>query len=236
MKPAGEKLCEFVFRPYSAAFFVCLDMLLRRYKSPFPAVPGKGQNEMVFLVKRDPGRPAGDGNWIRMNASQFRSFLKTPDGQIRKKGFGIVDPCGGDALIVIETDGNRACELKKQHNRNCYVNKNLRSALERHGMHIISFEEDQTPCSGSGSTFVPVDAPLSVEETAERNMELEMLRKAYGRLGIEERTLIRCCVLGEETVTESMYGEIRGMSREEVHARKRKILRKLKKEMEKATA
>ena len=185
---------------------------------------------MIFLVKRDPGRPAGDGNWIRMDGRQFRSFLRTPEGQSRKGRFGIVDSCGRDSLIVIETDGNTVCELRRQRNRNSYVKKNLRDALERHGMHIVSYGEEENIC---GEAFLPVAAPLSVEETVEKDLEAELLRKAFGSLEREERMLIRYCVIGEEPVTEAMYGEITGRSREEVHAEKRRILRKLRREMEK---
>ena len=187
---------------------------------------------MIFLVKRDPGVPAGDGNWIRMDGRQFRSFLKTPDGQSRKSRFGIVDSCGGDSLIVIETDGNTVCELRRQRNRNSYVKKNLRDALERHGMHIVSYGEDEN-INIDVDAFLPVEAPPSVEETVEKDLETELLRKAFGKLEREERTLIRYCVIAEEPVTETMYGEITGRSREEVHAEKRRILRKLKREMEK---
>ena len=185
---------------------------------------------MIFLVKRDPGVPAGDGNWIRMDGRQFRSFLKTPEGQSRKGRFGIVDSCGSDSLIVIETDGNTVCELRRQRNRNSYVKKNLREALERHGMHIVSYGEEDSVCC---EAFLPVEAPLSVEETVEKDLETELIRKAFGKLEREEKTLIRYCVIGEEPVTEAMYGEITGRSREEVHAEKRKILRKLRREMEK---
>ena len=71
----------------------------------------------IFLVKRDPDRPACSDNWISMNSSQFSSFLRTKEGRSRSRSFGILESCGDDSPIVIETDGGTAEELRYQRNR-----------------------------------------------------------------------------------------------------------------------
>ena len=186
----------------------------------------------IFLVKRDPDRPACSDNWISMNSSQFSSFLRTQEGRSRSRSFGILESCGDDSQIVIETDRGTAEELRYQRNRNCYVKRSLRQALQRYGMHIVRPQEDDTPAGQTSECCSLQDPSLSVEEQVERKMDLQLLREAVGRLERDERTLIMYCVAGDEPLTESMYGEIAGMSREEVHSMKRRVLRKLRRYMQ----
>ena len=39
----------------------------------------------IYLVKKDVNKPSGEGNWIKMNSYEFAMFMKTLEGQERKK-------------------------------------------------------------------------------------------------------------------------------------------------------
>ena len=54
-----------------------------------------------------------------------------------------------------------------------------------------------------------------------------------GTLGDDDRRLIMYCFLSPEPLLEKEFGEMEGMSRDTVHARKRRILRALRDSMEK---
>ena len=41
----------------------------------------------IYLVKKDPEKPASKDNWIIMNSYEFAMFLKTPEGEKRKSAF-----------------------------------------------------------------------------------------------------------------------------------------------------
>jgi RNA polymerase sigma factor (sigma-70 family) len=68
------------------------------------------------------------------------------------------------------------------------------------------------------------------ERLALREQDRQMIRQAYARLDEDERALVQALLF--DGVTERRYGAMIGLSQKNVNKRKRRILAKIKKDME----
>ena len=173
----------------------------------------------IYLVKKDPRRPAGQDNWIIMDREAFARFLRTPQGTERKKEFGVLGRCGGgDAVIVAECGRAGARAWNAGRNRSRY----LRQGTERGETGGVcemreNLPEEPVPDTGPG-----------VEEIIENRILLEQLRGAVSKLSPDERDLVLCLWLGDPPMTEAQYAGRAGLSRAQVNYRKKRVLGKLR--------
>ena len=184
----------------------------------------------IVLVKKDPGRPAAEDNWIVMNSYEFAMFLKTPEGQRRRSGFGMLYGCDYDDVIIIAECGeNSARAWRADINRADYI----RNRNAKHGNAVFSFTELRPDIAvGHGLEDLLGDDSNSVEESVETRMTREKLSEAIQSLDEEERDLVEKMFLAEPPMTEAEYAESVGIKRHQANYRKQKVLRKLKSLME----
>ena len=182
---------------------------------------GKGffSVKTIYLVKKDPRRPAGQDNWIIMDREAFARFLRTPQGTERKKEFGVLGHCGGgDAVIVAECGRAGARAWNAGRNRSRY----LRQGTARRETGGVCETREYLP-----EELVPDTGP-GVEEIIENRILLEQLRGAVSKLSPDERDLVLCLWLGDPPMTEAQYAGRAGLSRAQVNYRKKRVLGKLR--------
>ena len=178
----------------------------------------------VYLVKKDPSQPESKDNWIVMNSREFAMFLKTPEGQTRKKNFGQLNGCDEDDVIIIAECGEEsAIEWKRERDRSDYCDRNKQSSP------FAFFSVDAKNEKGLDGVGILADPACNVELEIILKISIEELRKAVSKLSDDERELIQRLFLDEEPVPERVYGEQRGLSQQAVNNRKARILEKLKK-------
>ena len=180
----------------------------------------------VILVKKDPGKPAGADNWIVMNSYEFAMFMKTPEGQRRRRGFAMLYGCERDDVIIIAECGEEnARQWKADINRADY----LRTRNAKHGSLVYSFSELRPDHAGGyGWEELLADERGALEETVMENLAKERLRAAIRSLGAGERDLVEKMYLTEPPMTEEEYAESIGIKRHQANYRKRKVLEKLR--------
>ncbi len=59
----------------------------------------------IYLVRKDPARPAGKDNWIVMGPARFRQFAQTPEGRARLASFGRLDGCSPEDTVLFAECG-----------------------------------------------------------------------------------------------------------------------------------
>ena len=184
----------------------------------------------IVLVKKDPGRPAAADNWIVMNTYEFAMFMKTPEGQRRRSGFGMLYGCDYDDVIIIAECGEENVrEWRADINRVDYI----RNRNAKHGNAVFSFTELRPDlAAGHGLEDLLGDDSNSVEESVEARMTRDRLLAAIRSLEDEERDLVEKMFLTEPPMTEEEYAESVGIKRHQANYRKQKILNKLKRLME----
>ena len=180
----------------------------------------------IVLVKKDPAAPAGEGNWIVMNTYEFAMFMKTPEGQRRKRGFAMLYGCErNDAIIIAECGEDHVPQWKADINRADYI----RTRNSKHGNRVYSFTELRPdPYGEHGWEEILGDGRDEVEETVIARLTVEKLRKAMQFLTEEERDLVGKMFLTDLPMTEEEYAESIGIKRHQANYRKRKVLDKLR--------
>ncbi len=180
----------------------------------------------VILVKKDPGKPAGADNWIVMTSYEFAMFMKTPEGERRRRGFAMLYGCErDDAIIIAECGEENARQWKADINRADYI----RTRNAKHGNRVYSFTELRPdPYGEHGWEEILGDGRDEVEETVMARLTVEKLRKAMQFLTEEERDLVEKMFLTDLPMTEEEYAESIGIKRHQANYRKRKVLEKLR--------
>ena len=158
--------------------------------------------QKIYLVKKDPDREEHRDNWIVMKPDEFRAFIKTPEGRRRRSSFSVIDSCGCGDGVIVAETSG---ELRSR----------------------IRAEHDR-------NTYLrpPQSSERPVEDEVIRKTDIERLRRAVSSLGEDDRRLIMYCFLSPDPLSEKEFGEMEGMSRDTVHAKKRRILRALRDSME----
>ncbi len=180
--------------------------------------------ERIFLVKTDPAKPASEDNWTVMDAAGFAAFAATPEGKRRMPDFGRLAACGaGDAVIVAECGRTGAAELRRERDRRAYLRRQERDS----GYTTVSLEA----LGAAAEIGIQDGARRGAEETAVRRVMTSEALRALGTLSGEERGLMRAMYL--DGVPERILAERLGVSQQAVSRRKRRMLERLRGEMEK---
>lgn len=168
--------------------------------------------------------PASDSNWIMVNAFEFANFMKTPEGQARKRNFGQLDACDKEDLIyVFECGHETAKQWRSDKDRHNYL-----LACERESGYItISYNCLSQDESVSGEEVIE-DSNYDVEETVMLRLELERLRDSLQILSSTEREIIELLYLSDTPMTISACARILGLPRITVSRMVSRIIHKLK--------
>ena len=188
----------------------------------FPHGAGKdGKMKKTYLVRKDAGKEAGEGNWMIMNAYEFARFMETEEGRRRKDGFCRLDgACAEDGTIYIECWRAKAAEIRKESNHAAY----LRKLEQEGGQAAIPYGAE----TEEGRTEERADGTMDTEEMALAGILEEELPEALGCLDAGERALILALYAGDGKMTESRYAEEHGTTRWQIRERHKRALRKLR--------
>ena len=183
----------------------------------------------IYLVKKDPSKDSTD-NWITMSGYEFARFMETPDGKSRKDNFGQINSCGdGDDILVVECGQAAAAQLRAEKDRHDYLlEQQAASQYTTTSYSSIEDEDEEIPAEN----FIP-DERVNVAETAFLNLQRKCLREYVNLLTKNDRVLIKALILSDHPLTERQYGEMVGLDRNQVHTAKCRLLRGLKKFLEK---
>ncbi|NCC86701.1 MAG: hypothetical protein EOM05_02380 [Clostridia bacterium] len=182
----------------------------------------------TYLVKKDVNKPGAEDNWIIMNGHEFARFIKTEDGQKRKRNFARLEQCDiCDDAIIIECDAHKAKELESKRQCERY-RRNANS-----GFAVFSYDYPvhgrETLCGGD----VICDIAVDVETLVLERIRNEVLYDALGLLTPMEQDLIEQLFLSNEPILLREYAEQNGICIASAHGRKVRAFRKLKNYFEK---
>ncbi len=197
----------------------------------FPAefCPGKElQMKKIYLVKKDPKQPAGEGNWNMLNGYEFAKFLETEEGSLRKGNFSRIDGAdNNDIIIIVESDPVTALEDDRAR-----MLANFRAKRnEKIGYRTVSYfgipdEDSQFDAEDN----IP-DDETNVEDAVIRSLEIEALVQAIKLLPEKDQILIEEMFL-KDRLTEQKYAQKHGISQKGANKRKNAALNRLKKILE----
>lgn len=183
----------------------------------------------LFLVKKNPSI-CNEDNWIMMSYPEFLDFLKTAEGQRRKKLFTTLDSADNDDYtIVIEADSNNVMELNAEH----FARKYRARCQKESGYSSISYNaigEDGEDLTGEELIS---DETCDVEEQAIKNIEAQRLRDAILQLSDFEQLVIHTVFFSKERLTAAQCAKQIGIARSTLWRQKPIILAKLKDILEK---
>ena len=181
----------------------------------------------IYLGKKDVTKDNCPDNWIQMNAYEFAMFVQTPEGAARREGFGQLDAVGtNDAIIFIECGADTARKWRSDKDHHDY----LAEAESSSGIATFSLEgmQDDEESEDQGKDLI-ADEKVNVEADVIAKLELEALRAVIKYLSAVEMELVSKLFYEDKPITENELGKLLGISREEVHALKRRVFRKLRK-------
>ena len=182
----------------------------------------------TYLVKKDVNKPDSQDNWIIMNGYEFASFMKTEDGQKRKRNFARLEQCDGyDDMVIVECGEGKAKVWENE--RQCeryHRNVNGDFATFSYDYHI--------PGRGTycGDDALP-DPAFNVEALVLEHIRNEVLYEALYLLTPTEQDLIEQLYLSNEPITLSEYAARNGICNASAHGRKIRAFRKLRDYFEK---
>lgn len=181
----------------------------------------------LFLVKKDPEKPAAEDNWIVMEIIDFLRFIESPEGQRRKTEFGRIPGYDkNDVVYYVECGQETAKAWKKEDDHQRFFNHGLGSQYK-----VLSYfnveTDDETGVSSDLEELI-TDETVNVEETAIVRVLVERLGLALNKLKADERDLIEKMYMGERPMSERTFAELMGITRSTAHYRKKRVLKKLK--------
>lgn len=183
----------------------------------------------IYLVKKNPDLSSED-NWITMSFSEFQLFLKTAEGEKRKKLFSIIDPSDRtDYKIVIEADPDKVKQLYAEHMAKVYRAR----CQKQSGYSLLSYHamgESDDDLTGEELLF---DNGCDVEEQAIKNIEEQILREAVSQLSDYEQRIIQTLFFSAKRINDTQCAQQLGIPRSTLWEQKKNILAKLKKILEK---
>ncbi len=180
----------------------------------------------IYLVKKDPGLPAGRDNWTVMNGREFRLFLQTEEGRKREKGFGRLNGCGAGDVIIFAECGE---ELAEEWNREAARDRYLRSLRDGAGPGVFSYHQIRLWSDEEvfGEELLE-DEGEGVEEKAFGAVMRGELREALGTLTAGERDLVEKLFLSDRPMTDGEYAESAGLTAAQVRYWKQTVLDRLR--------
>ena len=183
----------------------------------------------IYLVKKDPKKPAGEENWNILSASEFRQFIESEGAESKRRLFTRINKCeGNDALIFIECDLHENARNKAEENYRSYRNRrDLSIGYMTVSYSSIPVDEDEFISAEDAIA----DESVNVEEEAIRNIEIGTMLEAIKELPEEDRILIAEMFLDEQ-LTEKAYAKRHGISQKGANKRKAKALLRLRKILE----
>lgn len=164
--------------------------------------------------------------YTMLTGKEAHKFLNSNDGKNKTFHFEIDE--NGDKF-GIETTLEKTKKLQVEKERQRYLKKSETK-------YNISFISGNIEVEGTDKCElfdIIVDETINLEESLLYTEEIKELRDALKTLTKEEFDLISNLYLREITVTERTYGELTGLPQKTINYRKRKILRKIKKILEK---
>ena len=179
----------------------------------------------TYMVKKNPNLPYSADNWIFMNSYEFAMFMKTEDGQKRKKNFAQIDACGeDDDIIVVECGEERAKEWRAEKDAHDY----LKECEAESGIETVSFCAINDDGEEINLDEFVADPDADIIADIVRNEEFAKLRYAIKQLTLNEQAFIRTMFGAKELKSERQVAVIYGVSCVAIHKRKIKIFEKIK--------
>ncbi len=179
----------------------------------------------IYLVKKDVNKPSGEGNWIKMTPYEFAQFMKTPEGQSRKKNFAQLDGCDyDDDIIVAECEEKLAKKIRAEKDAHDY----LMSIEKEMGYTVFSYNELESSEDELNGEELLEDIDIKVDIEAIKRISVNELYAAIDALSDFEQNFIREMFLTNEPLSETNYAKKHGLPRRTVGYQKKRILNKLK--------
>jgi RNA polymerase sigma factor (sigma-70 family) len=178
----------------------------------------------IYLVKKNPEMPADADNWIEMNSFEFMNFVKTPEGQKRRAGFGQIDGCSVDDVIIIAECGiETAKKWRSEKDNHDY----LVSVEKESGFKVFSYNT-QTTTEGemTGEELLPDKDCDVAGEVVEKLFRAE-LHNALAQLSEKERQII-FMLFGDSRISEAQCALTLGCTQQNIHYLKQRALQKMK--------
>lgn len=180
----------------------------------------------TYMVKKNPNLPTSADNWIFMNSYEFAMFMKTEEGQKRKKNFGQIDACGEeDDIIIAECGEECAKEWRAEKDAHDY----LKECEAESGIETVSFCAVNDDGEKVNLEEMIADSESDVFEDVLKTATHEALMVALGKLSDKDYKAIYYLYLSENPMTEEEYAMICGCTQQAIHFRKKEALKKLKK-------
>lgn len=182
----------------------------------------------IYLVKKDPKQPAGEGNWNMLNGYEFAKFLETEEGSLRKNNFSRIDGAdNNDVIIIIESDPVTALEDDRTR-----MLANFRAKRnEKIGYKTVSYYGIPDEDSWFDAEESIPDDETNVEDDVVRKLEIEALIRAIKLLPERDQILIEEMFL-EDRLTEKKFAQKHGISQKGANKRKNAALDRLRKILE----
>lgn len=179
----------------------------------------------LFFVKKNVNAPAEANNWIEMNLNEFKEFVKTEEGKIRKNNFAPLPGFGtGDADYYIETTREEVSRIRKDNNRSAYLKK-----LETEsGFVTVSLNELDLFRENEQEDRI-VDETAFVEKIYIAKETSSEIQKALSMLTDKQRDIICSLVYTDEPVRVKDYAKSHNMTSAAVIQTKERALKQLKK-------
>lgn len=180
----------------------------------------------IYLIKKDVNKPAVEGNWIEMNSYEFALFMKTLEGQSRKKNFAQIDACGcDDCIIVAECGEEMAKEMRAEKDAHDY----LVDIEKKAGYTIFSYNQQESSEDELTGEEILEDSTVNVENEAVMNSLITLMKDGLKTLSDSEFHLIVKLYLIDNPISAKQYSKKYNIPETTVHCRKQNILKKLRK-------
>lgn len=179
----------------------------------------------TFLVKKDVTTPCTEDNWILMKSSEFRKFIKSDEGQKRKRDFARLDACSeDDSVLFVECGYETAKEMNRDRKKQAYRRKMAIDAGETCFSDVQYYLGQELLLEE-----MLLDDTASMESRTEQKHLLAALNEAIWGLSEDDRTVLFMLYFSETPVKLTDYAKVLGVSKEAVFHRKQTVLRHLKK-------
>lgn len=179
----------------------------------------------VYLVRKDPEKPAAKDNWIIMNGYEFAMFLKTPEGEKRKTKFARLEAMDDEENIYYaECDPETKKTWEAASHRTNYIRK-VRHELEIQEYSIdwmVAGDDERSGEEMLSEKGNPVEDALFAAE------ELRILHEAIKKLDEKEQQIVRLLYFSGEKGHDRDVAKVLGMSPQNLQYHKKKLLMKLR--------
>lgn len=179
----------------------------------------------IYLVKKDVNKPSGEGNWIKMTPYEFAQFMKTPEGQSRKKNFAQLDGCDyNDDIIVAECEEKLAKKIRAEKDAHDY----LMSIEKEMGYTVFSYNEQENSEDELTGEELLEDESVDVENETLTNILIEKMREGLKTLSENEIHLLKKMYLDNSPMSAKEYANKYAIPETTIHCRKHSALKKLR--------